>query len=81
MGLKRIYKHFKNDGIDGLIYRCINFFGIKTHYLNIREKNKYDLDQKIIKFSNIVGFCPVVTRIFIFQEEVIGVQMISHQNF
>jgi hypothetical protein len=52
MGLRRIYKHFKNDGIDGLIYRCINFFGVKTHYLNIREKNKYDLDQRIIKLTN-----------------------------
>jgi len=52
MGLRRIYKHFKNDGIDGLIYRCINILGIKTHYLNIREKNKYDLDQRIINLSN-----------------------------
>ena len=51
MGFRRIHKLYKKDGLDGLIFRFLKFLNFKIDYLNIREKNKYDLDQRIIKLS------------------------------
>ena len=52
MGLRRIIKNFKIDGFDGLFYRLLKKLNFKIKYLNIKEKNKYNLGQRILKITN-----------------------------
>ena len=43
MGLRRIIKNFKNDGLNGFFYRLIK---------KLYSRSKYNLDQKILKITN-----------------------------
>ena len=52
MGFRRIIKNFKIDGFDGFFYRLLKKLNFKIKYLNIIEKNKYNLDQRILKITN-----------------------------
>ena len=52
MGLRRIIKNFKIDGFDGLFYRLLKKLNFKIKYLNIRDKHKYNLGQRILKITN-----------------------------
>ena len=52
MGFRRIIKNFKIDGLDGFFYRLLKKLNFKIKYLNIIEKNKYNLDQRILKITN-----------------------------
>ena len=52
MGFRRIIKNYKIDGFDGLFYRLLKKLNFKIKYLNIRDKHKYNLDQRILKITN-----------------------------